>query len=104
IMVEFDFTKDEYYDTDREEASWATSKEELDEEWRKIIKSQALSLKLTDKDWPAIQDNLTKRYERLYNYINQNKSMDVFQVYMNAFTESYDPHTSYFSPRTAENF
>lgn len=104
VMVEFDFTKDEYYDTDREDADWATSKEELDEEWRKIIKSQALSLKLTDKDWPAIQDNLTKRYDRLYNYINQNKSMDVFQVYMNAFTESYDPHTSYFSPRTAENF
>lgn len=104
IMVEFDFTKDEYYDTDRDEAAWATSKDQLDEEWRKIIKSQALSLRLTDKDWEGIQDNLQKRYDRLYQYINQNKSMDVFQVYMNSFTESFDPHTSYFSPRTAENF
>jgi carboxyl-terminal processing protease len=104
VMVEFDFSKDEYYETDRDNAPWAESKEELDEEWRKIIKSQALALKLTDKDWPAIQDNLTKRYDRLYQYINQNKNMDVFQVYMNAFTESFDPHTSYFSPRTAENF
>lgn len=104
VMLEFDFSKDEYYETNRDDASWAETQQELDEEWRKIIKSQALSLKLTDKDWPEIQDNLKKRYDRLHQYINQFNSMDVFQQYMNAFTEAYDPHTSYFSPRTAENF
>jgi len=29
---------------------------------------------------------------------------DVFQIYMNSFAEAVDPHTSYFSPMTAENF
>ena len=104
IMIDFDFTKDEYYETERKNAPWAKNKAELDEEWRKIIKSQALSVKLADKNKEEIQENLQKRYERLEKAINQNKSIDVFQVYMNSFTESFDPHTSYFSPRTAENF
>jgi carboxyl-terminal processing protease len=34
----------------------------------------------------------------------QNKSEDVFQVYLNALTSAYDPHTSYFSPITSDNF
>lgn len=36
--------------------------------------------------------------------MSQIESEDVFQIYMNAFAESYDPHTSYFSPKTSENF
>ena len=34
----------------------------------------------------------------------QTQSEDAFQLYINAFTKSYDPHTVYFSPRTSENF
>ncbi|HNN28738.1 MAG TPA: carboxy terminal-processing peptidase, partial [Agitococcus sp.] len=47
---------------------------------------------------------LTKRYETQRNNMNRNKADDVFQTFMNAFTETYDPHTEYFSPRTSENF
>lgn len=104
VQVNFDFSKDEYYDAERKDVPWAKSKAELDEEWRKIIKSQALSLRLAEKDTADIAGSLQKRYDRMETFINQNKSMDVFQTYMNSFTEAFDPHTSYFSPRTAENF
>ncbi|WP_017732922.1 carboxy terminal-processing peptidase [Nafulsella turpanensis] len=104
VQLEYDFTLDEYYETDRENAKWAASDAELDELWRKVIKSQALSLMLADKEWADIHETLDDRYERMARFISQNKPIDVFQVYMNAFTESYDPHTAYFSPRTAENF
>jgi carboxyl-terminal processing protease len=104
VQLDYDYTKDEYYEANREEAAWAEDKEELNELWRKVVKSQALSLKLTGKEEEEIQETLTERYERMGKYINQNKPIDVFQVYMNSFTQAYDPHTSYFSPRTAENF
>lgn len=104
IQVDYDFTKDEYYQANREDANWAADKEELNELWRKVVKSQVLSLKLADKDPADVQKTLTDRYDRMEKYINQNKAIDVFQVYMNAFTQAYDPHTAYFSPRTAENF
>ncbi|AHM59380.1 carboxyl-terminal protease [Flammeovirgaceae bacterium 311] len=103
-QVKHDFEADEYYEADRKNASWASSKQELNEIWRKIIKSQALSYMVANKEWPEIQTNLNKRYTQINKSVAQQKSVDVFQVYMNAFTESFDPHTSYFSPRTAENF
>jgi carboxyl-terminal processing protease len=104
LQQDFDFSKEEYYQSDREDAAWATSEEELDEIWRKIIKDQALSLKLTGKEMSEIRDILKKRYDNLYKNMSQVNSEDVFQIYMNSFATVFDPHTAYFSPRTSENF
>lgn len=104
LKKEFDFTKDEYIETEREDAAWAKSPEELDEVWRKIIKSQALDLKLAGKEWSEVVETLKNRYENLENAVAEYNSEDVFQTYMNAFTESYDPHTNYFSQATSDNF
>ncbi len=104
IKQEFDYTIDEYYDADRSKESWAISTTELNDIWRKIIKSQALSLKLAGKKQPEIVETLKKRYERFNKSIIQFNSEDVFNVYMNAITESYDPHTNYLSPKATELF
>lgn len=100
----FDYSVDEYLESDREKAPWAKNSAELDEYWRKYLKSQALSLKLSNKKPEEIADIIKKRYERYRKTITQLKSEDVFQTYMNAITESYDPHTNYFSPVSAANF
>ncbi len=104
LETEFDFTKEESYAFDRDEANWPTSVEEKNEIWRKIIKSQALSYKLAGREWDDISKSLTKRYQRIQKAIYQYNSEDVFQSYMNAYTNAYDPHTDYFSPPDAENF
>ena len=104
IGQNFDYTIDEYYETNREEAPWAASPAGLDELWRKIIKSQALSLKLTGKSQEEIEAALHKRYDRFIKNIDQFNGEDVFNVYMNAITESYDPHTNYFSPKASDLF
>jgi carboxyl-terminal processing protease len=64
IQKDFDFTIDEYYETDRDKETWAASKAELNEVWRKIIKSQALSLKLAGKKPEEITGSLNTRYQR----------------------------------------
>lgn len=104
LETEFDFTKKESYEFDREEAQWPATEEERDEIWRKIIKNQALTYKLSGNEWGKIVESLTKRYQRIQKAIYQYNSEDVFQSYMNAYTNSYDPHTDYFSPPDAENF
>jgi carboxyl-terminal processing protease len=104
LEQEFDFTKDEYLEIDREEASWATSELELEDLWRRRIKNDALNLKLADKDWDGIVKILHNRYKNIRNYFIKYQSEDIYQVFMNAFTESYDPHTNYFSPKTFDNF
>ena len=101
----FDYTKDEYYETDRAKVPWPAGDAELNDIWRKIIKNQALSLKLTGKKPEEIQKTLTERYERLVKtYTRDVNSEDIFSMYMNAITESYDPHTNYMSPSMAERF
>ncbi|PLK43239.1 tail-specific protease [Emticicia sp. TH156] len=100
----FDFTTDEAFDTDREKASWAKSEEELDEVWRKIVKSQVLDLKLSGSKDSAIVATLKDRYNRWESRIAKWRSEDVFQTFMNAFSETIDPHTNYMIPSTAAQF
>ena len=104
IKQEFDYSIDEYYETNRDKSPWAESKDELNDVWRKIIKSQALSLKLAGKKQPEITETLKSRYDRFIKFFTQFNSEDVFGIYMNAITESYDPHTSYFSPKQSDLF
>ncbi|MGC3946844.1 MAG: carboxy terminal-processing peptidase [Chryseolinea sp.] len=104
IKKPFDYSVDEYYETDRDKEPWAKDEAALNEVWRKIIKSQALSLKLAGKSQPDIEKALTERYQRFSKSIHQFNSEDVFSMYMNTITEAYDPHTNYMSPRSADVF
>ncbi|MGF1705295.1 carboxy terminal-processing peptidase [Enterovibrio baiacu] len=89
---------------DRSEEPWAKNDAELNELWRLRVKNDALNLKLAGKEWPDIQDTLKKRYNNALKRLTQTKSEDVFQIYLNAFSREVDPHTSYLSPRNAEQF
>jgi carboxyl-terminal processing protease len=100
----FDFSTDEVLELDRKDAPWAKTSEELDDLWRKRLKDQALSLKLAGKDEEGIRKTLRNRYKRLAKNIAQSQSEDVYQIFMNSFAESFDPHTNYFSPKDFDDF
>ncbi|WP_172564320.1 carboxy terminal-processing peptidase [Vibrio navarrensis] len=101
---EITFDNDDFIELDRAKSAWPKDKAELDELWRKRVKYDALNLKLTGKEWPEIKDVLEKRYNNAMKRITQTRNEDVFQLYMNAFAREVDPHTSYLSPRNAEQF
>ncbi len=101
---EIKFDTDESIEIDRSDAPWPKDQAEVDELWRKRVKYDALSLKLTGKEWPEIKETLSKRYNNAIKRLTQTHSEDVFQLYMNAFARQVDPHTSYLSPRNAEQF
>lgn len=100
----FDFTKNETYDTDRKKAEWSASMKDLDKTWYKILKNQYLGLKLSKKKEADVLKVLKRRFENYKKNISQFTSEDVFQTYMNALSETYDPHTNYFSPISSDNF
>jgi len=99
----FDFTGDEKFEYDREKAPWA-SNEELDKLWRQQVMNDWLRLKLAGKQSADIRKTLDKRYANLAKSVNELKGEDIFQVFLGAYTNAVDPHTDYFTPRTAENF
>ncbi|RLJ20268.1 tail-specific protease [bacterium endosymbiont of Escarpia laminata] len=100
----FDFAIDEVYQFDREDASWALTRAELKDIWRKRVKNDFLNLRLTGKEDDEIRKTLKKRYAGLQRRISQFDSNDIYQAFINAYTLSLEPHTSYMSPSTSENF
>lgn len=103
-MDTIDFSVNEYILTDRVKTQWAENESVLNDVWRRRIKSAILSITLDGKTLEEAKKTLIQRYENQLKRNLQTRSEDAFQAYMNAFTTVYDPHTSYFSPRTSENF
>ncbi len=100
----FDFERDERYMFDRTDADWLPDRAALDDVWRKRIKNDILSLRLAGKDDAEINKTLKRRYEGIARRVTQMEPEDVFQAFVNSFTLSVEPHTSYMSPRLSENF
>ena len=103
-LDELDFNTDERIRVDRSKADWEPDQEALDALWIKRIKNAVLAQRLNGTEDDTIKDNLRRRYEGQLKRAYQARSEDAFQAYMNAFAGMWDPHTSYFSPRTSENF
>ena len=55
-----------------------------------ILSPQVKQIRATEE----VKDLLTSMFKRY----DKRKKMDWFSVYMNAYTEVFDPHTNYFSP------
>ncbi len=99
-----DFSVDETIAADSDTIDWAQTNKQADEYWRKRIKSFFLTQKLAGETLEKAHERLLKRYKDQLDRIKKNTAEDVYETYINAFTELYDPHTNYFSPRTSESF
>ena len=104
LRTEPDWTVDESYEFERTHTPWPGDQAQMDDLWRRRVKNDALSLLLTGKQWPDAAEILRKRYERVLKRIDQVTSEDVFENLMNAYARAFDPHSSYFSPRSSEEY
>ncbi|MDX1903037.1 MAG: carboxy terminal-processing peptidase [Thermonemataceae bacterium] len=104
LQENYDFSTDEYYETDRKKVAYPKNQEEADKEWRKVLKNSFLEGKLSGETAKQTAEKLTKRYETFKKNLLKTTAEDVFQSYMNALALAYDPHTNYFSPISASNF
>ena len=104
LTKEPDFKIKEDYVFDRSKAPWATNTTQLDDIWRKRVKNDTLGLLLAGKTWKQTATILRKRYQNLEYRTHQIAPADVFNLFMNAYTLSLDPHTNYFSPDQSQEF
>ncbi|MGZ0162432.1 MAG: carboxy terminal-processing peptidase [Planctomycetales bacterium] len=105
IDIEHDFTIDEELDTDSDARPWAVDAAELDERWRRRVKFDILNRTLDkDEKIEEVRDRLHKRYNTLLRSINDTESSEVLEMFLSALTHCFDPHSSYMSPQTLEEF
>jgi carboxyl-terminal processing protease len=100
----FDFSGNDRWYYDREDAAWAADSSALDAIWKQSVRNDWLRLKLAGKKPDEIRKTLDKRYANLANAVAELNGEDAFQSFLTAYTNSIDPHTDYFNPRSAERF
>ena len=100
----FDFTKEEIILIDDDQKKWQKSKFELKKVWRRLAKNDVLTSMLADKKLDEATETIEKRYKNRLRRISQRNEEDIFSISMNNLTSYFDPHSSYFSPKSAEDF
>lgn len=100
----FDFSKKESLLIDHSTANYPANEVALKDLWRKKIKEELLVHLLSDKPEDEARDLLIKRYESRLKRLDKIRAKDVFEMFINSYTHTLDPHTSYFSPHESENF
>jgi carboxyl-terminal processing protease len=104
LRAPHDFTADEQMITDRDEVHYARTVAEAHDRWRKRVKYDLLMLKVDGIDGQQAQEKLTKRYDSFRKRMHQTDGEELLEIFLDALTSSFDPHTSYMSPSTYENF
>ncbi len=104
IQAEHDFTLDESRIANPDDLTWSKTAKELDERWRKRIKAELLAKKLDDVKLAEARTQLVKRYTNFSRNERQTERSDILQKYLSSMTHCFDPHSSYMSPQTREDF
>ncbi len=110
---DFDFTKDESIITDPDEAKYANSPEDARDRWRRQIKYAMLDLKddadsenaeQGDGETEDYTEQLRRRYSRYAKRWKQTDNDDLLEMFLTSVTTAYDPHSTYMSPGTLDDF
>ncbi|MCK5542780.1 MAG: carboxy terminal-processing peptidase [Desulfobacterales bacterium] len=101
---EFDFTLNENISTNKKNQHFSNNIDGLTTLWKKELKNIIIQLKLENTSNSEISKTLVDTYKNRLNYISQINSNDAFQIFMDAVTTSFDPHTKYFAPKKFEDF
>lgn len=106
IDGDFDFATDEEILINRKDEPFAKSTDELNAIWVQRIKNELLNLIVSDDEitLDEAKAKLKKRYASRHERLMQVDADDIFEIYMNAISLAFDPHSGYLSHRTMENF
>ena len=101
---DFDMSINEKIDVYEEDNAWFADIDELKNLWKKQTKNDLLSLMISGSLSDEPINNLAKRYKNRIKRINQQKEEDIFSLVVNVLSKAFDPHSSYLSPKSSEDF
>lgn len=106
VEVEHDYTVDEEILSDPDSAQYAANLAEARERWRKRIKFDLLRLRVDDEEMTEEKEKekVRRRYVSFSKRMHQTDEDELLEMYLTSMTMSFDPHTSYMSPNSYENF
>ncbi len=129
VEAKHDFAVEEDIVTDAKLTTYAKTDDELTDKWRRRIKYDLLMQKAEkeaakndkdkkeqagEKDKPGekiekltdqeVRDKIKRRYHSFAKRMHQISNDELLEMYLTAMTTGFDPHTTYMSPSSFENF
>ena len=113
LTLPFDFSTDQAYEIDRTKVGWPADRTAAEELWERRLKFDLLREKLVNKTVSTAKKKekeenplatVTKRYDRLLKNLEDYDNEEISELYLTALASLYDPHSSYMSPTTLEDF
>jgi len=101
---EFSLDTTDTFTLDRAKASWPANAAEADDLWRRRLKFELIQQLLTDKTIEEAKTTVRKRYERMLKNMADIEGLDLAEMFLTNVAKLYDPHSTYFSADTFEDF
>lgn len=103
LEQEIDLGTNEVYQPERSKAEWPSA-EAADILWLRRLKFELLGEILNKKTIAEAKTAVTKRYGRMLKNLGELESSDLAEVYLSTIAQLFDPHSTYFSADTYEDF
>ncbi len=127
IMAEpFDFSLDEYLETEPKNLGFCKTDTELRDRWRRVLKYQTIirylnveedqksekkepkkenEPPLTETEMQAkAREKVLKNFDELFSRMAKEGERDYYDRYFDALANAFDPHTTYMPPASKEDF
>ncbi|MCC6415460.1 MAG: carboxy terminal-processing peptidase [Opitutaceae bacterium] len=95
---------DEYFRLDRSKVEWPANAAEADHLWLNRLKFELIAELLNKKTPEEAKTTVRKRYERMLKNVAELEGSDVAELFLSTIGHLYDPHTTYLSGDTYEDF
>lgn len=104
LKKDFDFTTNDSYRIDRSKSEWPATAEAADTLWRQRLKFELISEMMNKKSLDEAKQTVRKRYERMLKNVGEIEVSDLAEYFLSNVARIYDPHSTYFSAETFEDF
>lgn len=104
LQQPFDFTTNEVYRADRSKSEWPATPAAADDLWRQRLKFELIAELLNKKTEDEAKQTVRKRYERMLKNLAEIEGSDLAEMFLSTIARLYDPHSTYFSAETYEDF
>ncbi|MDF3059196.1 MAG: carboxyl-terminal protease, partial [Rariglobus sp.] len=104
LKKDFDFKSNDTYVVDRTKAVWPATPAEADALWDQRLRFELIKELLNKKTIEEATTIVSKRYDRLLKNMSDIESSDISEMFLGSIAHLYDPHSTYFSADTYEDF
>lgn len=104
LETEIDLSTHDTFAVDRSKIPWPATAGEADELWHKRLTFEIIQEVLNKKPVDEAKQAVRKRYERMLKNLDDIEYSDVAEMFLSTITRLYDPHSTYFSAETFEDF